>query len=300
MKKFFVISFMVMTMFVMFGVQVFANVPAPGVEVFGASVNFADQHPAIVDGRTLVPIRAVFEKLGFSIAYVNNDGSIQVTLTRATDTVVVTTGSPVFTTNGVSHDLDVPAQIIGGRTLLPIRAVVESVGYGVLWDEGANLVSIVRPPSFATLPTQQNRHITPDELETWIAAYNYLGGINEFEREVLRLTNIERANHGVSPLSFNYTLAMSARFKSQSMSNLNYMAHTSPVYGDFYVISESVFGMGVFGGAMAENIAFGQRTPQEVVDGWMNSPGHRRNILYQSYTQIGIGFYNNRWTQKFR
>jgi len=81
---------------------------------------------------------------------------------------------------------------------------------------------------------------------------------------------------------------------------LGYVDHTSPVYGGFHVISDVVFDMGLFGGAMAENIADGQTTPAMVVADWMDSPGHRASILTRSFTEIGVGFYNNRWTQKFR
>ena len=148
------------------------------------------------------------------------------------------------------------------------------------------------PHSEIILP---NRRLTPEELSQWIAEYHAMGGINEFELEVLRLTNIERVNHGLSPLALNPTVMMSARFKSQSMDNLNYFSHTSPVYGEFINISLELFGIRIFG----ENLARSQRTPQEVVDGWMASPGHRENILNPSFTQLGVGFFNGHWTQKF-
>ncbi|MCL2235005.1 MAG: WG repeat-containing protein [Defluviitaleaceae bacterium] len=153
---------------------------------------------------------------------------------------------------------------------------------------------------FTGLPRLTNQRITPEELDLWIEAYNYLGGINEFEQEVLRLTNIERANYGLNPLVMNETLAMAARFKSQEMANLGYIAHESPVYGNPWVISDEVFGMGLFGGAMAENLSAGQTSPAEAVRDWMSSPGHRGAILTASYSEIGVGFYGNRWTQKFR
>jgi hypothetical protein len=117
-----------------------ATPPAPGVTVNGQRVNFAGQPPAIVDGRTLVPVRGVFEELGFTVSW--NQQARQATLTRASDTIVITIDSATFTTNGTRHTLDVPAQVIGGRTMLPIRAVLQSVGYNVRWDGGANTVVI--------------------------------------------------------------------------------------------------------------------------------------------------------------
>ena len=148
------------------------------------------------------------------------------------------------------------------------------------------------PKSQITLP---DRRLTPDELSQWIAEYHAMDGINAFEREVLRLTNIEREIFGLAPLVLNPTIMMSARFKSQSMSDLNYFSHTSPVYGFFTNISSELFGVNVSG----ENLARGHRTPREVVEDWMDSPGHRSNILNPLFTELGVGFFRNHWTQKF-
>jgi len=151
-------------------------------------------------------------------------------------------------------------------------------------------------PQVHSVPSLTENRITQEKLSEWIAAYDYLGGIHEFETEVLRLLNIEREAHGLNPLLMDDTLAMAARFKSQEMFDLEYFDHTSPVYGEFFVISDEVFGLGAYG----ENIAMGQRTPEEVMLGWMNSPAHRDNILSERWAEIGIGFYEYHWTQKFR
>ena len=89
-----------------------------------------------------------------------------------------------------------------------------------------------------------------------------------------------------------------ARIKSQDMVDQNYFSHTSPTYGTPFQMLTS-FGMSYH--AAGENIAYGQRTPREVVAAWMNSPGHRANILNASYTQIGVGYVasGNYWTQLF-
>ena len=110
------------------------------VTIDNTPVNFADQPPVIVDNRTLVPVRGVFEALDFDVSW--NEQARQATLSRANATIVITIDSATFTTNGVSHTLDVPAQIIGGRTMLPIRAVLESVGYDLAWDEATRTVII--------------------------------------------------------------------------------------------------------------------------------------------------------------
>ena len=110
------------------------------VTVDGEVVTFEGQQPVIVSGRTLVPVRGVFEHLGFTPTW---SGSTQTaTLTRDDYTIVITIGSATFTTNGAEYELDVPAQMISGRTMLPIRAVLESVGYELDWVSATRTVVI--------------------------------------------------------------------------------------------------------------------------------------------------------------
>jgi len=110
------------------------------VTINGEPVVFDGQNPTIVDGRTLVPVRGVFEHLGFDVDW--NQGTQTAYLTSADYVVAISIGSAEFTTNGASYALDVPAQIIDGRTMLPIRAVLESVGYNVGWDGHTQTVII--------------------------------------------------------------------------------------------------------------------------------------------------------------
>jgi len=110
------------------------------VTIDGEQVNFVGQTPIIVNDRTLVPVRGVFEQLGFYPAW--NNETRQATLTRADYTIVITIGSNVFITNGQSHHLDVYAQIINDATLLPLRHVLESIGYELNWDGNTRTVLI--------------------------------------------------------------------------------------------------------------------------------------------------------------
>lgn len=124
---------------------------------------------------------------------------------------------------------------------------------------------------------------------------------NSLENEVIRLTNAERSKRGLPALKSNWQLSRCARYKSQDMINKNYFAHQSPTYGSPFDMIES-FGISMAAGG--ENIAMRQRTPQEVVTAWMNSPGHRSNILSTAYTEIGVGVAKSKsgsyyWTQMF-
>ena len=110
------------------------------VTIEGQQVIFPDQRPVIIENRTLVPVRGVFEQLGFEVEW--DSGARQAILTSDSHTVVITIGSNEFTTNGVSHTLDVPAQLIANRTMLPLRLPLESVGYSVKWDGKMRMVLI--------------------------------------------------------------------------------------------------------------------------------------------------------------
>ncbi len=117
---------------------------APEVSVFldGGKINFADQAPVIVEGRTLVPLRAIFEALGAKVEW---DGSTKtVTATRDTDVIKLTIGDTKLYKNGqVAYELDVPAQIMGGGfTMVPVRAISESFGCKVDWAAALRAVVI--------------------------------------------------------------------------------------------------------------------------------------------------------------
>lgn len=120
----------------------------------------------------------------------------------------------------------------------------------------------------------------------------------EYEREVIRLVNEIRAENGLKALTHNWELSRVARYKSQDMKDRGYFSHTSPTYGSPFQMMKS---FGITYRSAGENIARGQRTPSEVVNAWMNSVGHRANILNASFTEIGVGYVanGNYWTQMF-
>lgn len=122
--------------------------------------------------------------------------------------------------------------------------------------------------------------------------------LSQFEQQVVDLTNQERAKNGLAPLKVDETLSKVAREKSRDMSANRYFSHTSPTYGSPFDMMKQ---FGVSYRTAGENIAMGQRTPQEVVNAWMNSEGHRANILNSNFTHIGVGYVQNGhyWTQQF-
>ncbi|MFG6147131.1 CAP domain-containing protein [Halobacillus sp. B23F22_1] len=126
---------------------------------------------------------------------------------------------------------------------------------------------------------------------------------SQFEKEVVELVNEERAKEDLDPLEMYGRLSDLARLKSQDMADNDYFDHTSPTYGSpFEMMDQYDFTYWSAG----ENIAAGQRSPEQVVEGWMNSPGHRENIMKEDFTHIGVGYveesgdrYGTYWTQMF-
>ncbi|MYL64626.1 hypothetical protein GLW07_14810 [Bacillus hwajinpoensis] len=123
-------------------------------------------------------------------------------------------------------------------------------------------------------------------------------GLSEFEQQVVNLTNDERAKAGLPALEVDTELSKVAQAKSEDMRDNNYFAHNSPTYGSPFDMMNQ---FGVDYQSAGENIAKGQQTPEEVVNAWMNSEGHRKNIMNGSFTHIGVGYVEegNIWTQQF-
>ncbi len=110
------------------------------VNLDGEAVEFTGQEPVIADGRTLIPLRGVFEKLGYEISWDNNTKTAE--FEKEGTKVSVTVDSEEFSVNGESIKLDVPAQIINGSMMLPLRAIGEATGLTVNWDGESKSVNI--------------------------------------------------------------------------------------------------------------------------------------------------------------
>lgn len=128
-----------------------------------------------------------------------------------------------------------------------------------------------------------------------------------FVLEVVRLTNEYRAANGLSSLFIDFDLQEAAQGHSQNMANQDFFSHTDLAGNSSQDRARSA---GYESGTIGENIAVGYRTPQSVVNGWIDSPSHRENLLNANYNEIGVGYYflendtgnerwNTYWTQVF-
>ncbi len=120
------------------------------------------------------------------------------------------------------------------------------------------------------------------------------------QQQVVDLVNQYRAQYGLKPLKINSDVSRVAQAKSEDMKNKNYFNHTSPTYGSPFNMLKS---FGISYKTAGENIAKGQKTAQAVVNAWMNSEGHRANILNANFEEIGVGYAKSGtttyWTQLF-
>ncbi|RXJ00427.1 hypothetical protein DS745_12040 [Anaerobacillus alkaliphilus] len=123
-------------------------------------------------------------------------------------------------------------------------------------------------------------------------------GISDAAAKVIELTNAERRKNGLPDYQADAQLSGVAKVKSDDMQQNNYFSHTSPTHGSPF---DMIRDHGVSYRSAGENIAQGQRTPEQVVQAWMNSEGHRKNIMSADFTHIGVGYNENGhyWTQMF-
>ncbi|MFS0727148.1 CAP domain-containing protein [Paenibacillus sp. 1P07SE] len=158
-------------------------------------------------------------------------------------------------------------------------------------------------PQDATAPSQPADNVTPPASNgntgntgSQPADTGAQSQDSAYAAEVVSLVNQERSKAGLAPLASDAALSRVALDKAKDMYHNNYFSHQSPTYGSPFDMMRSY---GISYSYAGENIASGQRTPQEVVTAWMNSPGHKANILGANFTKIGVGFYNNQWVQHF-
>ena len=193
--------------------------------------------------------------------------------------------------------------IIGGRTATSIapggtatRAEAAMIFMRFVETFSAN-VSTPPPPQ----PPQPQMPNPPAQIPPDASA---------FEWEVFLLINQERTSRGIRPLEWHSGVATVARNHSMDMANRTFFAHVCPSGIRSWSRVENA---GISFQRFAENLSLGRRTPQAVMEGLMNSPGHMENVLNPSMTHVGVGFYlgQNRvpgqfysampyfWTQKF-
>ena len=151
-----------------------------------------------------------------------------------------------------------------------------SAGEGETVDSSPTTSVLIPPPSSAVQTTTTSTTSTvplPANVD------------QSWRLEVLTLTNQERSKQGLGPLAICPTLDNAAQMHAEAMNDQGFFEHENPFTGEDPSSRGEQAGYGPYVG---ENIAMGYQTPREVVRGWMNSPGHRENIL-SDYLHLGVG-----------
>ena len=286
------------------------------------------------NGSTMVPFRSICEALGAKVSWDSTTNTASAECNGKT--VSVSTGGNQIETSCGTVTLPTPSCNKNGLTYVPLRAVCEALGCNVGWDENSGEISIEPeetncencgnddPCTDGSCGNSQSGQYTsignfinsffgrtnnnsggntaqPQTPSTPTQTETQTQNIGGYQAEVLRLVNEQRANYGLSALSYSTQLEAVAYAHSKDMAQNNYFSHTN-------LSGQSPFdrmrAAGISYRAAAENIAAGQKTPQEVVNAWMNSAGHRANILNSSVTKMGVGIYSGGsygiyWTQLF-
>lgn len=168
---------------------------------------------------------------------------------------------------------------------------------GVTLPEAPEMPEVPEKPEAPEKPEKPEMPEVPEVPET-----PDQGTDNEdrsFAMQVVKLVNTERAKEGLPALTVDAGIESAALVRAKETEKS--FSHTRP---DGRQFSTALTEAGVTFRGSGENIAYGQRTPEEVMKGWMNSPGHRANIMNKNYTKIGVGYYQNSngvnyWTQLF-
>lgn len=204
---------------------------------------------------------------------------------------------------------------IAGCTILPVQAAEESAISCQLWNGKGYVVAggqVCNPEEVKELLKElcnrfPNINVpddnqpetdteTPDnnqpETDTEAPALSYA-------EQVVKLVNEERAKVGAGALTLDKEIETAALVRAKEIETS--FSHTRP---DGRSFSTALTDAGITFRSSGENIAWGQRSPEEVVNAWMNSDGHRANILNTNFTKIGVGHYQNSagrnyWTQLF-
>lgn len=195
----------------------------------------------------------------------------------------------------------VTMSIIAGTIVLGSVATVSAQTYS--YKDYCNTNTSKKPqvkPQNSTTPINNNTTTEQNNQDKVEQNQPTTNNVSSVESEVLRLVNVERQKNGLSPLKMSNELSNVARKKSQDMADKNYFSHTSPTYGSPFDMMKQ---FGIKYTSAGENIAKGYASAEDVMKGWMNSEGHRANILSSKFGTLGVGYVNKGgttyWTQMF-
>lgn len=262
----------------------------------------ADAASCIKDGRTYVPLRSFCEIFGCDVNWDGSSNCASINQAKTDDTEAVDSAIKIITSskNCTSNKNCTTAATAKSTILSTLQNLLnkntqtnKSTSNNASKQKSQPAATATPAPEKTTSVQQPATENTPSQSDSQ--------SIGSYEQEVLRLVNEQRAKYGLSALTYSKSLEAVAYAHSRDMAQNNYFSHTN-------LKGQSPFdrlaSAKITYRAAAENIAAGQKTPAAVVDAWMNSEGHRKNILNSSVKQMGLGVYQGGsygiyWTQLF-
>ncbi|WP_409368877.1 CAP domain-containing protein [Lysinibacillus sp. 38-6] len=189
------------------------------------------------------------------------------------------------------------ASVLSVALLVPISAMAAD-SYTVVAGDSLWKIAVKTQTGVQELIDANPQLANPDQINIGQKINIPTNEQASVEQEVVKLVNAERAKAGLPALKEDWELSRVAKYKAQDMHDKHYFDHTSPTYGTPFKMMKN---FGITYKSAGENIAKGQQSATEVVNAWMNSAGHRANILNKNYTHIGVGFVKdgNYWSQMF-
>lgn len=266
--------------------EILMHIGSDEMWVNGACIQL-DVPPFLNGDRTFVPLRAISEALNCIVDWDGDNNSViiigngSIIKPSAQPTSIPTSQPTAIPTQAPTA---APTQTPSAEPTTAPPSTVPTQPPAIQPTAAPTQAPTVQPTTAPTLPPSQS---TSSETA--------------MEQEVLRLVNQARQENGLTPLNWAEDLAAVARAHSRDMIDRSFFSHTNP---DGLSPFDRLKNSGIRYTAAAENIAYGQKTAQAVMDGWMNSSGHRANILNKNVKEIGIGAVKNNngtiyWTQVF-
>ena len=196
---------------------------------------------------------------------------------------------------------------IRARGSFPLVSIENEIGTTILepssFNENIARTPIIDPDLFGNEKLFAKVSMQAGQTGRFSLSLHKLGTLNNIRRKVIRLTNQKRRNRGLDPLSGDNLLHQAAQGHADDMDAVGrYLKHDS---SDGRSAADRIDEVNYDWRAIRENVAMGQRTTKEVIRAWMKSPGHRKNILSEDISEIGIGFAvddrngTTYWVQKF-
>ncbi len=253
----------------------------------GKKVDFTDVKPTTINDVLMVPIRTLQSDLDTEVKWDNKEKKIisfKKGENQTTKVVYQLNSNYIFHEyqygpNTVTRveKIEGPVEQVENRSLVPLLAATESLGYIVDWDKERNTVRITT-----------NEDIQPVQNKNQYKVYGDYSKIKPIELDVFYLTNAERIKAGVSSLAYDVENGEVARLKSKDFHDKEYFDHNSPTYGTPFEMIEK---FGISYKSAGENIAAGFKNAQDTVDKWMDSESHKENILREEFNRMGVGYY---------